>query len=484
MSTVSNFPAGIIHKLAKIDRSAKLQYWILLFITCVAAAVRFYKLGEWSFWFDEIFTIEAAQNPAIYNLTWPRISLMLIGTSLKYLGVSEMSARLVPALIGTMTIPTLYFAVRKMFGAGIALLSAVLLTVSPWHIFWSQNARFYTSLMLLYTLALIIFYYAIEEDRPLYLIISLILLALSTIERFIALFLVPVVFIYLLLLKLMPVEKPPGLRLRNLLLMLLPGIAFGILEAYSFVSKGNSLFLDSYMIFSSNRGPDPLRLLSFIIFDLGIPLVCLAFFAGIYLVLQKSRAGLFFFLGAVVPAGVLLLANPFMYTNERYVFISLPGWIVLGAIAIREIFSDTRNYRWVFAVGVLVLVLADSAQSNLLYYHVNNGDRPDWRGAFELIQERSTDGDVFISYWPTLGAYYLHQDVLSLQDIELEILVGGGKRLWFVIDNFAVWSVPRKSRWVEQHAELIDVRYLRKQADSSLSIYLYDPLQHNVWNNR
>ena len=464
-----------LEKFTEIEHNKKLQYLLLLLIVLLAAGLRLYKLGEWSFWFDEVFTIQAAQNPANYSISWPRLSLMLIGTSLKFLGTSEWSARLAPALIGTITIPILYFPVRKVSGAVVASLSAVFLAVSPWHLFWSQNARFYTSLMLLYTLGLVMFYFAIEEDRPSYLVISLVLLALSAVERFIALFFVPVLLIYLLLLRLMPVEKPPGLRVRNLLLFLLPGIAFSIFEVYSFVSRGESLILDTFLAFSPNRGPDPLRLLSYITSDFGIPLVCLAFFTGIYLILQKNRAGLFFFLGALVPVGTLLLANPFMYTNERYVFISLPSWIILGAISIREIFSESRNRRWILAAGILFLVLADATQSDLMYYQANNGDRLDWRGAFELIQQRSTDGDVYVSYWPTLGDYYLNQDVLSLRDIELDKLVESGRRIWFVIDNFAVWSAPRKSHWVEQNAELIDVSYLRKLSDSSLSIYLYTP---------
>lgn len=467
-----------LEKFTEIEHNKKLQYLILSLIVLLAAGLRLYKLGEWSFWFDEVFTIQAAQNPVNFSLSWPRISLMLIGASLKFFGTSEWSARLAPALIGTITIPILYFPVRKVCGAMVALLSAVFLAVSPWHLFWSQNARFYTSLMLLYTLGLIMFYFAIEEDRPWYLVFSLVLLALSAVERFIALFFIPVVFIYLLLLRLMPVEKPSGLRGRNLLLFLLPGIAFLIFEVYSFLSRGDSLLLDTFMTFSPNRGPSPLHLLSYITFDIGIPLVCLAFFAGIYLILQKSRAGLFFFLGAIVPVGALLLANPFMYTDERYVFISLPSWIILGALSIREIFSEARNLRWILAAGILFLVLVDATQSDLMYYQANNGDRLDWRGAFELIHNRSIDGDIYVSYWPTLGDYYLGQDVLSLRDIQLEKLVESDRRIWFVIDNFAVWSVPMKSRWVEQNAELINVSYLRKLADSRLSVFLYTPLQY------
>ena len=37
-----------------------MQYIWLFLITLFAAALRFYRLGEWSFWIDEIFTINHA----------------------------------------------------------------------------------------------------------------------------------------------------------------------------------------------------------------------------------------------------------------------------------------------------------------------------------------------------------------------------------------------------------------------------------------
>ena len=113
-----------------------------------------------------------------------------------------------------------------------------------------------------------------------------------------------------------------------------------------------------------------------------------------------------------------------------------------------------------------------------MYFHVNNGNRLDWRSAYEQIQERMEDGDLFVSYWPALGAYYMGQEVLSLREVKLDLVIGSGNRVWFVIDKFAEWSALKKSQWVEKNAELIDVMYLRRQSDSQLRIFLYDPLQH------
>ncbi len=461
------------------------QYLYLFLIILLAAALRLYKLGEWSFWFDEIFTINRASSrysdfhALIRNLppATPLVppSVILTGFVMKAQGVSEWSSRLVPAVIGIISIPAIYFPTKKEFGKTVGLISALLLAVSPWHIEWSQNARFYSSLMLLYTLASFAFYYALEKNRPVLIYVFLTLLYFAISERVTALLLVPVVLIYPLLLRILPFETPHGLRLKNLIVIFIAGVAFIAYEVYALISTGDSTLVSTFLIFSPDRGPHPARLLSSVLSNIGIPLVCLAFFGGINLLLKRSRSGLFFFLGAVIPVGLLLAANSFMYTDERYVFVTLPSWIILGALATREIVSEARSQSRVLAVAVPVLLLASAAYGNLLYFLETNGNRLDWRSGFEFIQEKGVDGDVFVSYWPDLGTYYLGKDVLSLEDVNPELMIADGQRIWFVLDNFAVWSVPQTSRWVERHCELVMFDEMFVNRTELMRVYLCEP---------
>lgn len=484
MSFVMSTAAMKNKLLAMMGRPWMPYVWLVL-ITLLAAALRFYKIGEWSFWFDEISTINRASthysdlNGLVRNIppatNWIPISVILTGFVMNSLGISEWSSRLVPAVIGIISIPSIYFPAKKEFGTAVGLISVLMLAISPWHIEWSQNARFYSSMMLLSMLASYAFYYAIENDKPVFIYLFLILLYLATSERMTALMIVPVVIIYVLSLKILPFEKPPGLRLRNVAIIFLAGIAFIVYEIYSLISTGNSSLLDTFSVFSPNRGPDPARLLSYILFNIGTPLACLAFFGGIYLLMKKNRSGLFFFLGAVVPIGLLMIANSFMYTDERYAFITLPSWIILGALATKEIFSEIKNQSKVLSIGVLVLLLANAAYGNLLYSLENNGNRLDWRKGFELIQEKSADSDLFVSYWPDLGKYYLGREVLFLADVNPELMSAGGHRVWFVIDNFAVWSVSKTSLWVERHCELILSDEMFVNGSKFLRVYLCEP---------
>src|SRR5690606_24392920 len=69
------------------------------------------------------------------------VAITLFGTE------SPAPYRLVAALLGTLTIPLLFFGARGLLGPGIALTAAALLAFSEWHIHISRTARMYGPLL-------------------------------------------------------------------------------------------------------------------------------------------------------------------------------------------------------------------------------------------------------------------------------------------------------------------------------------------------
>ncbi len=138
---------------------------LLLIITLTALALRLYKIGEWSFWGDEMITVMRALGRSGME-PLPRLSVSLTAAAFDMWGVSEWSARIPAAIIGALTIPVVYFGARRMFDPSAGMLAALFLAVSIWHIYWSQNARFYSTLLFFYTLALFFFHFGLEKDRP------------------------------------------------------------------------------------------------------------------------------------------------------------------------------------------------------------------------------------------------------------------------------------------------------------------------------
>jgi mannosyltransferase len=132
---------------------------LLLGVTLLAALLRFYDLARQSIWIDEAMTIAYAgvfegMNPGrlLVNLQGPFPSLVLFGWT-RLFGHSEFALRSLMAVVGTATIPALYWALRPAVRSGPALLAAFLLAVSPFHIWYSQEVRNYIFLMLLVVLS-------------------------------------------------------------------------------------------------------------------------------------------------------------------------------------------------------------------------------------------------------------------------------------------------------------------------------------------
>jgi mannosyltransferase len=461
------------------------QYLWLGLITLLAAALRFYKLGEWSFWIDEIFTINRAMSQysnaelIIDNIppatTLAPISVILTAQVLNIGGINEWSARLVSVVIGVLTIPVLYIPLRKIFGNQVNLIALLLLAISPWHIFWSQNARFYTALMFFYSLALFVFYFAIEEDRPQYFLIFYLLFYLALSERLIAVFLIPTIYLYLFLLWVMPVAKPPGFRTRNILILSIPIIAFLIYGIYVFAASGDLIFVSGFELLDPPID-SPTRLLIIIAFSIGLPIVCLGFFSGISLLLKRQRTGLFFLVSAVLPPIMIALANPFIFTVERYALVSLLFWIVLAASGLISIFNLAGPQNIMLALGLLFILLADMAGENLMYFQINHGNRLQWQEAVEFVRKNMDDQDLVVSTRAPLASYYLGSDTLDFRELSPGNLETIESPIWFIIDYPGIWHGRADSKvWMEEHAQLLQFSYLRVREGYTLLIYRFIP---------
>lgn len=452
------------------------QYLLLALIIFIGAVLRFYKLGEWSFWGDEMFTVGGREDGFNYTFLRQSLSLELIRVTVNLLGTNEWNARLVPALIGVISIPGLYFPIRKMFNPTASLAAVLFLAVSPWHLYWSQNARFYVALLLFYNLALFAFYFALEEDRPLYYLLSLVLLGLAVKERLLALFFVPVILGYVALLIILPFEKPLGLRCwRNLaIFFVLPSLILA-----SFFAGPYLLNFSGWMAGFGFVNNSPFWLLAGFAFYMGIPTICAAGLGTLYLLPQKSRAGLLLSLGAGVPVLLLIAIAPFHYTANRYVFLTLASYIVLAAVAAVELLRQSQPNAKTLAAGVLILLLLDPLGTNMLYYRYQNGNRDNWKGALAWVKEHKQDGDLVVTMNPELADHYLQDTTTHYDKIDMATIGDRGRRVWFVEDLTVGEALPQTSAWLEQNARLVANMDVHVQARNfKMRVYLYDPFRN------
>ena len=189
MSELHNPPAVLASPLDRLLAAllgryvdpARLRAWLAAHrawvavgaLTIVGLLLRAYHLGFESFWFDEADIVAQAQAPALQILTdftkaganGPLYTLLL-HFWIELVGTREVAVRALPMLCGTATIPVIYLVGRRLFTPTVGLLAALLLTVSPFHIWHSQDAKMYTLVVLVILLSLGLYLVALDRDRP------------------------------------------------------------------------------------------------------------------------------------------------------------------------------------------------------------------------------------------------------------------------------------------------------------------------------
>lgn len=127
---------------------------VLLLATALAALLRWPGLGDHPLWIDEFLTWklldpargvdfaeqvrDAYQSPLLIALLWP----------LTRDGLSEWALRLPSAVAGVATVPLFGILADRLAGRRTGEWAALLLAVSPFHLWYSQDGRGYALLML------------------------------------------------------------------------------------------------------------------------------------------------------------------------------------------------------------------------------------------------------------------------------------------------------------------------------------------------
>jgi len=122
-------------------------FWVsLLVITVIGAVMRFYGLTSEDLWFDEVQTyIESIWLRPQGQSHW--MFYPIVGKFLGFFPDPTLGARIYPALLGILTIPLMGIVAGRLLNRTGGLLAALLVMMQPFHIIYSQEARFYAPMM-------------------------------------------------------------------------------------------------------------------------------------------------------------------------------------------------------------------------------------------------------------------------------------------------------------------------------------------------
>ncbi|MEM9773006.1 MAG: glycosyltransferase family 39 protein [Chloroflexota bacterium] len=446
--------------------------FFILLITLFAGAIRFYKLGEWSFWEDEMFTVSNKEDGFNYSILRQSTLLTLIRYFVAQYGVTEWNARALPAIVGTISIPAITFSLRTVVEPVTRVLFALFLALAPWHLYWSQNARFYVALLLFYTLALITFYIGLEKDRPSLLFVSLIFLALATKERLLALFLAPTVGAYILLIPILKFERPAGYNWRNFNIFVLPGIIGGLAFLAPYL-RNLSGWMEGFG-YANNNG---VWLFAGYIFFVGLPTLVLGTFSGVYLLIQKDRLGLLLFISALIPIVTLMSISSFHYTANRYAFVSISSWILLVSLGVAQLLNFKKLSSIILVSGLVCFLAIQPMSDNFLYFRYQNGNRDNWKQAFLYVKTNIEDGDIVVTDQPVLANFYLDSQSLNITRFDLENAKSTNQRIWFVENIVTREIYPQHHQWFWENGRLVSEFDVHLPARTYIMrVYLYTPI--------
>ncbi|EKE02763.1 MAG: hypothetical protein ACD_20C00337G0034 [uncultured bacterium] len=134
---------------------------------------RFYGLDIQSLWFDELVTTAYASYSKVINVIGhslivdihPPLYHVFIYYWIKVFGNSEISYRLPSAIAGILAIFFMYFGSKKLFNNHIATSATILIALSGSAIYYSQEARSYSLLLLFSVISTLLWLGMIKDIR-------------------------------------------------------------------------------------------------------------------------------------------------------------------------------------------------------------------------------------------------------------------------------------------------------------------------------
>jgi len=444
-----------------------------LAILLLAAFLRFFRLDQQSYWADEVFSIWQVSghdgpifDNLLHNFHGP-LHLALLWLWGQLGDWREVWTRSLSVLGGLLAVWLIYVLARQMSERRVALWTAFLLAISPFHVWYSQEVRNYSQLICFVILSQILFVRVLEGPRVASWARFLLVSAGALLSNLSAVFLFAFQGLYLL-------WRRPRL-FRTILvvfglvfLLLLPWVRnyelgwhpdlIGQKSAIRHVNFHPLAFFYTFMVYSigDTVGPSRNELNRYLSMELFTPFLVYLSVVGLtfgFLFIQglraryRKREGVgFFLLWILLPmlvVAVLAILNVKVY-NVRYVTIGFPGYLLLLASGIER---SGRRLR----VALVAMTLLFTFVSLKNIYSTPRYWKPDARTAAREIAEMERPGDVIIVYSieePFRFYYEGPGEIRSLQGAvprdksfrkKMDDLGADFKRVWLV--DYRGWYV-------------------------------------------
>jgi len=397
---------------------------LLAIVLPVGTLFRLLFLGQKSFALDEVSSVVYA------SFDWPAFVHMLANREANMtfyycllrvwlqLGHSEFAVRSLSLIASVATLPAIYAVAGRLFGKRVGLVSGMLLAVNAFHVRYGQDARSYSQLVLLTTLASLFFLRALERPSWWNWLGYAVSGALATYSHFFAVLVLGAHWVSALL------APPYRISWKRLLVattavgaMVLPLVLFALTRDVGQISwatspdqrcvrkflealaGGSEVACGAYLLaclsaliaVERRQGSCPLGRLSVVI-------------------TQRRRLSLqplaeawpfrFVLAWLFVPIALVLAASMVKPVFvHRFMIICLPPFIILAAAGLSSMQS-----RRLFVAALTAMVLISAYR--VVRYYQKAPEAEDWRGATRYILTRGEPSDGLVFYHPCVRRAY------------------------------------------------------------------------------
>ena len=458
----------------------------MLALALLVGWVRLWRLGTWSLWIDEAYTVADWSRAADEGRLWNPLGYRAIRATVELLGgePEAWNLRLLPALAGWACVPLAAWCFRPAAGGRRAAWIALLLALSSWHVFWSQSARFYTLAMATSLLGSGLTLRGLYGGRTGLAMAGLVVASLAAAFHPTALMVVPVLAL---------APWVVGARGAS------PGAGFDRtgrwLSRAAFLGAGaGALVLGPALLghVSEKGTADPVA------GPAHLALTCGFFFTPVVLAAGawggwrawRERAPLGI-LALVVCLGVGLTAlglGTVSLMTAQYVFCLLPWALVLATEPVGLVEHRPR-----LAAGWLAVLLVSAAGNLSLYLTSRRGERPRWEEAYRYVEAKRSSGDLVLGMAAPIGELYLGGTEADPRRTRAVSPLGDWfpegpqrwarhpRRIWIVVrpqwlDSLRESDRSRLERWLAGECRLVRRLPVEMEGrDLDLAVYLREP---------
>lgn len=143
-------------------------------VVLLSLVLRLFNLGKESLWLDEVYSIlyvteRYTTAGILFNLPLnephPPLYYLILNLWTKIFGKTEFVIRFPSAIFGVLAVGSTYLLGKKLFSHYAGLFSALMMSLSSYHIYYSQSARMYSLLAFLGTFSLYYMLCMIEDKN-------------------------------------------------------------------------------------------------------------------------------------------------------------------------------------------------------------------------------------------------------------------------------------------------------------------------------